>query len=189
PRLFPRSPDSPRRPHSKRLIAYVYMHDLGTFRTNLDAIAARIATRGLTLPIDELRSLDSARRAAITETEQLRAEQNQLSKEVGRIRKEGGDTAEMQLRSREMGDRIAELASSVEQADAGFRDILAGIPNVPHESVPVGKSSDDNVVIRTLGEPAGITFEPKAHWDIGPELGILDFDRAAKITGARFAVY
>ena len=165
------------------------MHDLGTFRTNLDAIAARIATRGLTLPIEELRSLDSARRAAITETEQLRAEQNQLSKEVGRIRKEGGDTAEMQLRSREMGDRIAELASSVEQADAGFRDLLAGIPNVPHESVPVGKSADDNVVIRTVGEPARFTFEPKAHWDIGPELGILDFDRAAKITGARFAVY
>ena len=165
------------------------MHDLGTFRNNLDAIAARLSTRGLTLPIEELRGLDKSRRAAITEAEQLRAEQNNLSKEVGRIRKDGGDTTELQQKSRAMGDRISELAASVEQADAGFRDILAGIPNVPHESVPVGRTADDNVVIRTVGEPAQFTFEPKAHWDIGPELGILDFDRAAKITGARFAVY
>ena len=165
------------------------MHDLATFRNNLDAIAARLSTRGLTLPIDELRSLDKSRRAAITEAEQLRAEQNTLSKEVGRIRKEGGDATELQARSRTMGDRIAELTASVEQADAGYRDILAGIPNVPHESVPVGKTADDNVVIRTVGEPAQFTFAPKAHWDIGPDLGILDFERATKITGARFAVY
>ena len=105
------------------------MHDLATFRNNLDAIAARLSTRGLTLPIDELRSLDKSRRAAITEAEQLRAEQNTLSKEVGRIRKEGGDATELQARSRTMGDRIAELTASVEQADAGYRDILAGIPN------------------------------------------------------------
>ncbi len=165
------------------------MHDLGTFRNNLDAIAARLAARGLTLPIEELRDLDKSRRAAITEAEQLRAEQNAMSKEVGRIRREGGDASELQARSRVIGDRVSELAASVEQADAGFRDILAGIPNVPHESVPLGKSADDNVVVRTFGEPAQFTFEPKAHWDIGPDLGILDFDRAAKITGARFAVY
>jgi seryl-tRNA synthetase len=88
-----------------------------------------------------------------------------------------------------MGDRVAELAKEVEAVDAQFREMLAGIPNVPHESVPVGKSAEDNVVIRTSGEPGRFDFVPKAHWDLGPELGILDFDRAAKITGARFAVY
>ncbi len=165
------------------------MHDPGVFRANLDAIAARLAARGLTLPLDEFRSLDQRRRSAITETEQLRAEQNGMSREIARLRKEGVDTAAAQLRSRELSDRIAALAKDVEAADSSFQEMLAGIPNVPHESVPVGKSAEDNVEVRRVGEPAAMDFAPKAHWDLGPELGILDFDRAAKITGARFAVY
>ena len=165
------------------------MHDLGWFRANLDTVAARLATRGTVLPLDEFRDLDKRRRAAITEAEQLRAGQNQLSREVPRLRKEGVDTTELQQRSREMGDRVSELNKLVEEVDSQFRDMLAGIPNLPHESVPVGKSADDNVVVRTSGEPPVFDFEPKAHWDLGPQLGILDFDRAAKITGARFAVY
>ena len=165
------------------------MHDLGWFRANLDTVAARLATRGTVLPLDEFRDLDRRRRAAITEAEQLRAGQNQLSREVPRLRKEGVDTTELQQRSREMGDRVSELNNLVEEVDSQFRDMLAGIPNLPHESVPVGKSADDNVVVRTSGEPPVFDFEPKAHWDLGPQLGILDFDRAAKITGARFAVY
>jgi seryl-tRNA synthetase len=165
------------------------MHDPGVFRANLDAIAARLATRGLTLPVDEFRALDQRRRAAITESEQLRAEQNAMSREIAGLRKEGVDTAAAQQRSREMSDRIAELAKDVETADTSFREMLAGIPNIPQESVPVGKSADDNVEIRRVGTPTPMDFEPKPHWDLGPELGILDFDRAAKITGARFAVY
>jgi seryl-tRNA synthetase len=165
------------------------MHDLGAFRANLELIAQRLATRGLTLPVDDFRDLDTRRRAAITETEQLRARQNEMSRDIARLRKEGADTTEPQRLSREVGDRIAALAKTVEEADAGYRELLAGVPNVPHESVPVGKSADDNVVVRTFGEPRRLDFEPKAHWDIGPDLGILDFDRAAKITGARFAVY
>ncbi|HEU5021354.1 MAG TPA: serine--tRNA ligase [Bryobacteraceae bacterium] len=165
------------------------MHDLGVFRANLDSIAARLATRGLTLPLDEFRELDRRRREAITESEQLRAEQNGMSREIARLRKEGIDTAEAQQRSRALSERIGELAKNVEEADSRFREMLAGIPNVPHESVPVGKSAEDNVEIRRVGEPAKMDFPPKAHWDLGPELGILDFDRAAKITGARFAVY
>jgi seryl-tRNA synthetase len=165
------------------------MHDLGVFRANLDSIAARLATRGLTLPLDEFRELDRRRREAITESEQLRAEQNGMSREIARLRKEGVDTAEAQQRSRAMNERIGELAKAVEDADSRFREMLAGIPNVPHESVPVGKSAEDNVEIRRFGEPAKMDFTPKPHWDLGPELGILDFDRAAKITGARFAVY
>ena len=165
------------------------MHDLGWFRANLDAVAARLATRGTALPLEEFRNLDKRRRAAITETEQLRAEQNAVSREVARLRKEGADTANLQQRSREMGDRVTELNKQVEEVDSQFREMLAGIPNVPHESVPVGKSADDNVVVRQIGEPRQFDFEPRSHWDIGPQLGILDFDRAAKITGARFAVY
>jgi seryl-tRNA synthetase len=165
------------------------MHDLGAFRANLDGIAQRLATRGLTLPVEDFRALDARRRAAITETEQLRARQNEMSRDIARLRKEGADTAEAQRLSRETGDRIAALAKSVEEADAGYRELLAGVPNVPHESVPVGKSAEDNVVVRSWGEPRRFDFEPKAHWDLGPDLGILDFDRAAKITGARFAVY
>jgi seryl-tRNA synthetase len=165
------------------------MHDLGVFRANLDSIAARLATRGLTLPLDEFRALDLRRREAITESEQLRAEQNGMSREIARLRKEGIDTAEAQQRSRALNERIGELAKDVDEADSRFREMLGGIPNVPHESVPVGKSAGDNVEIRRVGEPAKMSFAPKAHWDLGPELGILDFDRAAKITGARFAVY
>ncbi|MDE3197058.1 MAG: serine--tRNA ligase [Acidobacteriota bacterium] len=165
------------------------MHDLGWFRANLDAAAARLATRGTALPLEEFRDLDRRRRAAITETEQLRAEQNQVSREVGRLKKENADTTELQQRSRQMAERISELAKQVEETDSQFREMLEGIPNIPHESVPVGKSSDDNVEVRRIGEPPKFDFEPLAHWDIGVQLGILDFDRAAKITGARFAVY
>jgi len=165
------------------------MHDLGWFRANLDAVAGRLATRGTTLPLDEFRTLDQRRRAAITEAEQLRAEQNQISRDIPRLRKEGADTTELQQRSRGMGDRVTALNKVVDELDSEFRDMLAGVPNIPHESVPVGKSAEDNVVVRSIGEPPVFDFAPQAHWDIGPRLGILDFDRAAKITGARFAVY
>ena len=165
------------------------MHDLGSFRANLDAIAARLSTRGLTLPLDEFRRLDTHRRAAITEAEQLRARQNEISRKIAQLRKDGVDTADLQRLSGEMRDRVSELGKQVDEVDARFREMLAGIPNVPHESVPVGKSADDNAVVRTFGEPVAFDFEPQAHWDLGPALGILDFDRAAKITGARFAVY
>src|SRR5277367_2468718 len=165
------------------------MHDMGAFRANLDAIAQRLSTRGLILPVEQFRDLDARRRAATTETEELRRDQNGQSREIARLRKEGADTTHLQLQSREIGDRIAALAAVAEAVDAEYRELLAGVPNIPHESVPVGRSAEDNVEIRRVGNPPTFDFEPKAHWDIGPELGILDFDRAAKITGARFAVY
>jgi seryl-tRNA synthetase len=165
------------------------MHDMGTFRANLDAIAQRLSTRGFGLPVEKLRELDTQRRAAITESEELRRDQNLQSREIARLRKEGADTADLQRVSREIGERIAALSAVADETDSKYRELLAGVPNIPHESVPVGKSADDNVVVRTFGEPRAFDFEPKAHWDIGPDLGILDFDRATKITGARFAVY
>ena len=165
------------------------MHDLGAFRARIDTFAERLATRGLVLPVDQFKELDGRRRAAITEAEQLRAAQNAQSREVAQLRKAGADTTALQQASREMGDRIGALTKTVEEVDAEFREMLAGIPNVPHESVPVGKSEQDNILVRKFGEPPVFDFEAKAHWDLGPELGILDFDRAAKVTGARFAVY
>jgi seryl-tRNA synthetase len=165
------------------------MYDLSFFRSNLDTIAERLATRGFHLSTDEFRQLDAERRQAVTEAEQLKADRNKQSGEISKLRREGVDTTELQQRVRAMGDRISDLDAQVKALDEKFRGMLAGIPNLPNDSVPVGKSSEDNVEVHRWGQPRSFDFEPKAHWDLGPELGILDLERAAKITGARFAVY
>jgi seryl-tRNA synthetase len=165
------------------------MHDLSFFRTNLDAIAKRLADRPFTLDVDAFRALDEQRRAALTQSEQLKAQRNAETQEIGKLRKAGEDTSARQLAVREMGEKIAALEEQAKSLDDKFRDLLAGVPNIPHESVPVGKSAEDNFEVRRIGTPPAFDFTPKAHWDLGPELGILDFERASKITGARFAVY
>jgi seryl-tRNA synthetase len=165
------------------------MHDLSFFRSNLDSIAQRLATRGFQLDVEEFRALDAERRAALTDAEQLKAQKNAKSAEVGKLRKEGQDTAAIQEEVRQIGDRIALLDEKAKNVDETFRDLIAGVPNIPHESVPVGKSAEDNVEVRRWGQPRQFDFEPKAHWDLGPQLKILDLERATKITGARFAVY
>lgn len=165
------------------------MHDLSQFRANLDAFAARLATRGFPLDVAQFREMDTERRAAVTEAEQLKAQRNAESQEINKLRQQKVDTTERQQAMRAIGERITALDEKVKILDERFRDLLAGIPNIPHESVPVGRSSDDNVEVRRWGTPRQFDFEPKAHWDLGPELKILDLERAAKITGARFAVY
>jgi seryl-tRNA synthetase len=165
------------------------MHDLSQFRANLEVIAERLRTRGYALDVAAFRELDSNRRAAVTESEQLKASRNAESAEISALRKQGVDTSLHQRRVREIGDRIAVLDEKVKELDEQFRKELAGIPNLPQESVPVGRSEADNVELRRSGQPPSFDFEPKAHWDLGPDLGLLDFERAAKITGARFAVY
>ncbi|HET8550179.1 MAG TPA: serine--tRNA ligase, partial [Bryobacteraceae bacterium] len=165
------------------------MHDLNSFRNNLDGVAARLSARGFALDVEQFRQLDMQRRAAVTEAEQLKAQKNGLTAEIGKLRREGVDTAERQQQVRHMDDRIAALDERVTALDDEFRQLLGGIPNLPHESVPEGQTADENVEVRRVGEPRRFDFPPKAHWDLGPELNILDFDRAAKITGARFALY
>jgi len=165
------------------------MYDLAYFRTNLDFIAERLATRGFTLDVEKFREMDARRRAALTEAEALKAQRNAETAEIGKLRREGVDTTERQQRVREIGERITELDTAAQAIDEEFRQALACVPNVPHESVPIGKSEEDNVEVRRWGTPRQFDFEPKAHWDLGPALGILDMERAAKITGARFAVY
>ena len=165
------------------------MHDLSYFRSNFDRIAQRLETRGPQPGLDTFRDLDRRRRAAIAEAEDLKARRNAESNEIAKLRREGADTTERQQQVRAIAERIAALDQQVKAAEESFHDLLAGIPNLPHESVPVGHSADDNVEVRRVGTPPAFDFEPKAHWDLGPELGILDLERAAKITGARFAVY
>lgn len=165
------------------------MHDLSYFRGNLDAIAARLATRGYELDVEAFRALDAERRAALTESETLKAQRNTESGEIAKLKKAGHDTSEQQAKVRAIGDRIAALEEATKAVDARFYEVLAGVPNVPHESVPVGASADDNVEVHQHGTIPTFDFAPQNHWDIGPALGILDFERAAKITGARFAVY
>lgn len=165
------------------------MLDLNYFRKNLDAIATRLGDRGFHLDIAAFLDLDARRREALTEIEQLRNDRNTQSKEIGNLRKQGVDTAEAQARVREMADRISSLEEGVNAVDEEFRQLMAGVPNLPHESVPVGKSADDNAEIKRWGTPRSFDFTPKPHWDLGPALGGMDFDRAAKITGARFVVY
>ena len=165
------------------------MYDLAWFRANFDRIAERLQTRSNPPNLDGYRELDRRRRAAIAESEQLKARKNAESVEIGKLRQAGADTIERQQQVRALAERIALLAEEEKAAEESFRQMLEGIPNVPHESVPVGSSEADNVEIRRVGEPRQFDFEPKAHWDLGPELGILDLERAGKVTGARFAVY
>ena len=165
------------------------MYELAYFRNNLDAIATRLADRGFTVDVEAFRKLDAERRAAVSEAEGLKAQKNTESAEIGKLKRAGEDTATLQQRVRELDELIAKLDGQASELDAKFREIMAGIPNTPHESVPVGKSSAENAEIKRWGTPPEFSFKPKAHWDLGPELGILDFERAAKITGARFAVY
>jgi seryl-tRNA synthetase len=165
------------------------MHDLSAFRTNLDAIAKRLADRPFILDVDAFRALDEKRRSALTQSEQLKAQKNAESQEIGKLKKAGQDATARQEAVREMSEKISALEDQAKSVDEEFRELLVGVPNIPHESVPVGKSAEDNVEVRRSGTPPQFDFTPKPHWDLGPELGILDFERAAKITGARFAVY
>ncbi len=166
------------------------MHDLSFFRANLDSIAQRLATRGYQLDVEQFRALDTERRAALTDAEQLKAQVNaQERRGWPSCGKQARIPPPSSRRSALIGERITVLDEKAKAVDESFRDLMAGVPNIPHESVPVGKSADDNVEVRRWGQPRQFDFAPKAHWDLGPELKILDLERATKVTGARFAVY
>jgi seryl-tRNA synthetase len=165
------------------------MHDLSFFRNNFDRIAERLSARSNPPNLESFRELDKQRRAAISQTEQLKARRNAESQEIAKLKREGADTSERQKEMRAIGEEIAGLDKQAAELEEQFRELLTGIPNIPHESVPAGRDESENVEVRRCGEAPQFDFEPKAHWDLGPELGILDFERAAKITGARFALY
>src|SRR5579884_695246 len=139
------------------------MHDLAYFRSHFDQIAQRLATRSNPPNLDQFRELDSRRRAAIAQVEELKRRRNEESAKIAQLKKQGVDTADQQKQVRAIGDQITACDEQVKSSDEQFREMLAGIPNVPHESVPVGKDSEDNVEVRRVGEPRRFDFAPKAH--------------------------
>ena len=165
------------------------MHDVNFFRNNLELIREKLAARGFELDIASFQELDRKRRSALTANEQLKAVRNAASQEISKLKKEGADTTTRQQEVRALGEKVSSLDEQATRLEQEFRDLLARIPNLPHESVPIGKSADDNVEVKRWGTPRQFDFAPKPHWDLGADLGILDLERASKVTGARFAVY
>jgi seryl-tRNA synthetase len=165
------------------------MLDLHFVREHADRVAEALRKRASALSLAPFREMDERRRKALVEVEGLKKLRNESSKKIGQLVKSGGDAAALKEEMRQVGERIAALEKEVEAAQEALQAFLAEIPNVPHPEVPFGRSPEDNPVRRTWGEPPRFDFEPKAHWDLGASLGILDFERAAKIAGSRFAVY
>jgi seryl-tRNA synthetase len=165
------------------------MLDIKRIRTNPDEVVNALKKRHGDFPIDKVLELDEKRRNLLVQVEEMKAEQNRASKEVPKLKKEGKDTTELFARMKELSEKTKELDAEVKNIDVELRNYLLQIPNTPHESVVEGKSDEDNVEVRRWGAPREFKFEPKAHWDIGTALDILDFERAAKISGARFSVF
>jgi len=165
------------------------MLDLHTFRHETDRVREALRKRGSALSLDRLLELDERRRESLTEVEQLKQERNASSRRIGETLKAGGDATAAKEEVRRIGERIAAIEAELVEVEQELRACQLEVPNIPHESVPAGRSEADNAVVRTWGEAPRFDVEPKAHWEIGAELGILDFERAAKISGARFAVY
>jgi seryl-tRNA synthetase len=167
------------------------MLDLGFVRDNLPLVEEKLRQRGMN-PAELLKDfpqIDARRRAAITEAETLKAQRNKASEQIAQLKKNKQDATALIEETKAAREKIGELEKNAEAAEAEMRDILLSIPNLPHESVPVGKSEHDNKEVRKWGTAPTFDFTPKPHWELGEQLGVLDFERAAKISGARFAVY
>ena len=167
------------------------MLDLNFVRDNLSRVEEMLRQRGAdaTAVLKAFRDVDTQRRQAITEAETLKARRNKASEDIAKLKKSGQDVTAAIAETKELREQIQERENIAAALDARLQDILSGIPNLPHASVPVGHSAEDNVEVRRWGQAPQFDFTPKPHWDLGAELGILDLERAVKLTGARFAVY
>ncbi len=167
------------------------MLDLGFVRGNLEVVEEKLRARGAdpAALLGDFRHLDQTRREAITASEQLKARRNDLSQQVATLKREGKDATAVMDETRALKDKLDELDKSATALDEQMRLSLAGIPNLTRDEVPIGKSEEDNVTVKTWGEKPQFDFTPKPHWELGEQLGILDLERAAKLSGARFAVY
>jgi seryl-tRNA synthetase len=164
------------------------MLDIKLVRSQPELIREAMAKRGANIPLDQFLKIDEERRKKLMEVEQLKSRRNSVSKEVGRLKAQGQDAAALIKEMQEEGERIAALDLEVRNMEEQLHQILMVIPNIPHASVPVGKDETQNQLIRTWGEPRQFGFAPKTHDELGTALGIMDFERAAKISGARFVV-
>ncbi len=165
------------------------MLDIKRIRMNSEEIKKALEKRHGDYPIDKVLELDEKRRMILMEVEEKKAKQNQVSKEIPKLKKEGKDVKEVLEEMKNLSDEVKELDVEVKEIDVSLKELLLNIPNTPHETVVEGLSDEDNVEIRKFGEPTEFDFEPKAHWDLGTDLGILDFERASKITGTRFSLF
>ncbi|HSB75122.1 MAG TPA: serine--tRNA ligase [Terriglobales bacterium] len=167
------------------------MLDLNFVRDHLPLVEEKLAQRGMNPAevLGKFRELDGVRRQHIVELESLQARRNRASEEIARLKKAKQDAAAQIAETKELREKIQALEGQAQEEDARLRETLAGIPNIPHASVPVGKTSEENVEVRRWGKPPQFSITPKPHWELGEQLGILDLERAAKLSGARFAVY
>jgi seryl-tRNA synthetase len=165
------------------------MHDLNYFRDHLDLFADMAQKRGVALEWESFRALDKERRELITATEQLKAQRNRASDEIAKLKKEKQNAGKLIAEMKGVSDRIKAADERIAELDTKQREFLLTIPNLPHSSVPVGHSAAENVEVRRWGMPPKFDFTPRPHWEIGESAGILDLQAAAKIAGARFAVY
>ena len=167
------------------------MLDLNFVRENLPLVEEKLRQRGMdpATVLKDFRQVDTQRRQAITEAETSKAQRNKASEEIAKLKKAGQDATAAMAQTKELREKISELEKTAGDLDAQLREILTGLPNLPHASVPIGHSADENVEVRRWGTPPKFDFTPKPHWDLGADLGILDLERAVKLTGARFAVY
>jgi seryl-tRNA synthetase len=167
------------------------MLDLSFVRENLSRVEEMLRQRGgdPAVVLRDFRDVDTERRKAITEAETMKARRNKASEDINKLKKSGQDATAAIAETKDLRERIQALEKTASDLDGRLRDILAGIPNMPDASVPVGQSADENVEVRRWGAPPKFDFAPKPHWDLGAELGVLDLERAVKLTGARFAVY
>ncbi len=165
------------------------MLDIKLIRQEPEKVKAALARRKEEDKIDELLALDSQRRDALYEAEQLKSKQNAVSKQIPQIKKEGGDVAPIFEEMKKLSEEIKALDAKVRELEESIDAMMLRIPNIPNDTVPDGDTDEDNIEIRKFSEPTKFDFEPQAHWDLGEKLDILDFGKAAKITGARFTVY
>ncbi|MGD9611671.1 MAG: serine--tRNA ligase [Kiritimatiellia bacterium] len=165
------------------------MLDVKLIRENPELVRAGLKTRHSPVDVSAVLELDERRRAAITEADQLKASRNEVSKKIGELKKAGQDTAEIQRQTREMGERISALDAQVREIEEAQRQLVLAIPNLPHESVPSGDDAMDNVVVREWGHKQTFAFAPKDHVALGEALGLFDFERAARMSGAGFPLF
>ncbi|OGQ46570.1 MAG: serine--tRNA ligase [Deltaproteobacteria bacterium RIFCSPLOWO2_02_FULL_46_8] len=165
------------------------MLDLKFAISNLDAIKKMLKERGQSFDLSPLESLNNKRKKLQQEFDGLRAEQNKASQEIAKLKKDKKDASSIITSMQKAADKVKELQPELGRIEDEIKTILLGIPNVPHSTTPRGKSSEDNLVIKTWGEKPSFSFKPIEHFELGEKLGILDFDRAAKISGARFTIY
>ncbi len=165
------------------------MLDLKFVRNNIDEVKEGLAKRGKKITLDKFLQLDEMRRSTLVKVEDLKNKRNRVSEEIGKLKKSGQDAQEKVLEMRSVSQIIKDLDAKVREVDEELRATLLSIPNLPNKDVPFGADDSENVEIRRWGEPRKFDFEPLAHWDIGTNYDILDFERAAKVSGARFTFY